>query len=223
MRSSISVMVIEDRIEYRNTITSLINNVSGMECVKDFEHCEAAIAALQGHAGSAASWTKPDVLLLDNRFPDGHISGVEAIGQLKALMPMTSVIMLTIADDAETIYAALQAGASGYLFKEVSLDQVIDAIRQAGDGGLLMPAIVANKVLKFFKKERYTDNDYNLSPREKDVLQEMADGFAQKEIARRLFIEASTVNSHISSIYRKLHVRCASAAVAKAIREGLIH
>ena len=150
------------------------------------------------------------------------MNGIEAISSLKALLPTTSIVMLTISDDADTILSAFQAGASGYLFKSVSLDHISNAIKQASEGGLLMPSIVAEKVLDILRGTHNKGKDSELTARELEVLGEMAEGFSQKEIADRLFIGAATVNTHIQNIYKKLHVRCAPAAVAKAIRDGII-
>jgi DNA-binding NarL/FixJ family response regulator len=129
--------------------------------------------------------------------------------------------MLTIRDDAETIYAALRAGASGYLIKNDQVDQIVAAIREAAQGGTLMPAPVARKVLGFFQQQE-SKPDYGLTEREMEVLQEMTEGYVQKEIADRLFISPSTVNTHIQHIYEKLHVHSGIEAVAKALRERLV-
>ena len=218
--ASIVVWTIEDRPAYRNTLTTLLNNLSDMQCPQAFEDCESALSFLDDKADSPILWSKPDVLLLDVELPG--IDGVEGISALKERLPMTKIIMLTIRDDTDTIVASFKAGASGYLFKDASAEEIIEAVRQGARGGLLMPGNVAQKVLQFFKEDGEPTNDFDLSPRELDVLQEMAYGFSQKEIAQRLFISPATVNSHISHIYQKLHVRCAAAAVAFAIRNNLV-
>lgn len=219
--SSITVWIVEDRADYRETVSHLLNHVSGMACPMAFEDCESALELLDAHAGRVRPWTLPDVLLLDVNLPG--MSGLDGISALKTRLPRTHIVMLTIRDDKEAIHRSLQAGASGYLFKNTSLDHIIEAVRQAANGGLLMPASVAEKVLHFFQSSgAVPQDDFGMTPREIEVLREMADGYTQKEIADRLFIAPSTVNTHLQHIYEKLHVRCGPEAVAKAIRAGLI-
>jgi DNA-binding NarL/FixJ family response regulator len=159
------------------------------------------------------------VLLLDVNLPG--MSGLDGLGALKARLPAARVVMLTIRDDAETIYAALGAGASGYLLKNADPDQLAAAVEAARNGGMLMPGPVARKVLAAFEGPTPTP-DYGLTDRERDVLREMVQGHTQKEIAERLFVSPSTVNTHVQHIYEKLHVHSGSAAVAKAVRERLV-
>lgn len=216
---TITIWVIEDEPGYRTTLKDLLDNVSGMNCAFAFEDCESVLDMLSTYEGRARPWNQPDVLMLDINLPG--LNGIEGIGALKTHLTGTRIVMLTINDDAETIYAAFQAGASGYLFKNSSVDQIIDAIRQAALGGLLMPAPVADKVLRFFQQAP-SGEDPGLTEREKEVLREMAKGYSQKEIATRLFISPHTVNAHVRNIYEKIHVRCAAEAVAVAIRKKWI-
>jgi DNA-binding NarL/FixJ family response regulator len=159
------------------------------------------------------------VILLDIKLPG--LSGIDAIQHLKSRVPETHIIMLTIIDKPETIYAALRAGASGYLLKNSPLTQITAAVREASRGGMLMPSGVAEKVLSFFA-QTHTTSDYRLTPREKEVLEQMVLGHSQKEIADQLFISSHTVNCHIQKIYDKLHVHSGVEAVSKALRERLI-
>ena len=124
-------------------------------------------------------------------------------------------------DDAETVYAALGAGASGYLLKSASPDELLAAVAEARAGGMLMQRQVARLVLAAFEARRPAP-DYGLTPRETEVLSEMVAGHTQPQIAERLFVSLSTVNSHVQNVYAKLHVHNGSAAVAKAVRERLV-
>ena len=214
----INVWIIEDDAPYSQTLTYLLNHTSDMQCQHAFERCEEALHLLKRYEGSVRSWTKPDVLLLDINLPG--VSGIQGIGRLKALLPRTQIVMLTIRDDAETIYQALRAGASGYLIKDAGVDEIIAAVRQAFRGGVLMPAPVARQVFGFFQERSSTN--YGLTEREKEVLYEMSQGYTQKEIAIRLFVTPHTINTHIQHIYAKLHVHSGIEAVAKALREDLI-
>ena len=211
----ITVWIIEDDTHYRESLHSVLDQTAGLQCTWAFMDCESALA----HAKVAKTNDIPNVILLDINLPG--LSGIEGIGQLKAYLPQASIVMLTILDTADTIYDALRAGASGYLLKNASLCQIIDAIRAANQGGTLMPAQVASKVLGFFTMAG-AKIDYGLTEREKEVLREMGAGYSQKEIAARLFVSPYTVNTHIQHIYEKLHVHSGIEAVAKAIRERLI-
>lgn len=217
--ADITVWIIEDDSAYLQTLAYLVDHTSGMTCGAVFDSCEAVLERMEAHEGRARAWDLPDVLLLDVNLPG--VNGIEGIGQIKAHLPEVRVVMLTIRDDADTIYAAFRAGASGYLVKNAQVDQIIAAIREASQGGTLMPAPVARKVLGFFQQQE-SKPDYGLTDRELEVLQEMTEGYVQKEIADRLFISPSTVNTHIQHIYEKLHVHSGIEAVAKALRERLL-
>lgn len=209
--SSPCVWIVEDDDGYRDALTAAL----GAAVAQAFESVEDAVA----WTGVMGAGSAPDVVLLDVNLPGA--SGIEGLSLLKAALPATRFVMLTIRDDAETVYAALRAGASGYLLKSASADTILAAVGAARDGGMLMPPPVARLVLALFAPEPASP-DYGLSPRERDVLAAMADGLTQKEIADRLGLTPNTVNTHVQHLYAKLHVRSASAAVAKALRERLL-
>ena len=140
----ITVWIVEDDEHYKITLTKALKNTSDIQCKRTFWDCETALKWLK----KGGDWTPPDVILLDINLPG--LSGIEGIGHLKAHLPEANIVMLTIIDSTETIYDALRAGASGYLLKSAPFDQITDAIREASQGGTLMPAEVAQKVLGFF-------------------------------------------------------------------------
>lgn len=213
---AIGVWLVEDEVRYRDLLAYLIDHTTGLRCIGQFDRGETALEALPA-AGRAGA---PAVVLMDVNLPG--MGGIACTARMKARRPDLPIVMLTIRDDADTIFEAFRAGASGYLVKDAPVDQITAAIREAHAGGVLMPAPVARKVLAFLSHPPPEVVDYGLSEREKDVLDLMVEGCRQKEIAERLFISPATVSTHVQHIYEKLHVRSSSAAVAKAVRERLV-
>ena len=215
--STAVVWIVEDDVDYREALAELLS--AEVRAVETFGSVEAALARVDsfGRGAPEAGW--PEVVLLDVNLPG--LSGIEGIGEIKARLAAAAIVMLTIRDDAETIYQALGAGASGYLLKGTDPDALLAAIHEARAGGMLMQRQVARLVLAAFEARRPAP-DYGLSPRETEVLAEMVNGLTQPQIAERLFVSPSTINSHVQRIYEKLHVHTGSAAVAKAVRERLV-
>lgn len=208
------VWLVEDNERYRHTLQFAIDQQPDLSCAATYGSVEEALEADASMSEDGA----PDVLLLDVNLPG--MTGIDGLGQLKAMLPQTRIVMLTINDDSQTLFDALRAGASGFLLKNAPMDQIFDAIREAQAGGTLMPAPVAEHVLKYFQQA--PAEDYGLTDREKDVLRHMTEGKIQKQIAAALFVSPNTVNKHIQRIYEKLHVHSGIEAVAKAIRERLV-
>jgi len=215
--SSAVVWLVEDDADYRAAVEELVR--ANVHSVETFGSVEAVLARVAGIGAGTPEGGWPEVVLLDVNLPG--VTGIEGLAELKARLPGSVVVMLTIRDDADTIYAALGAGASGYLLKSASPDELLGAIREARAGGMLMQRQVARLVLASFEARRPAP-DYGLTKRETEVLAEMVEGHTQPQIADRLFVSLSTVNSHVQSIYAKLHVHNGSAAVAKAVRERLV-
>ncbi len=215
----IKVWVIEDDTAYRETLAHLLEHTPDMQCTQVFPDCEDALAWLSADPALIREIGLPNVVLLDINMPG--INGLECLNLLKTRMPLAKIIMLTIRDEAETIYEAFRSGASGYLLKNAGVDRILTAVRETHLGGTLMPKGVARKVLAYFQ-ENVSTPDYGLTDREKEVLQSMAEGLSQKMIADKLFVSRHTVNTHIQHIYVKLHVHSGIEAVAKAFREGLL-
>ena len=216
------VWIIEDDASFRETIVQVLEYTPGFDCRAAYGSVEEALAAADVAQRSGVE-TMPRVVLLDVNLPGQ--TGIEGLGELKAALPNANIVMLTIRDDADTVYAALGAGASGYLLKSSGVDQIIVAVREAAAGGMLMPAPVARRVLAAFRdraERSATPDSYGLTRREQEVLAEMVEGYTQKEIAERLSVSPHTVNSHVQHVYEKLHVNSGNAAVAKALRERLV-
>lgn len=157
---------------------------------------------------------KPDVVLVDINLP-GH-TGVQCICRLRPLMPETQFLVLTVYEDADHIYDALAAGATGYLLKSTRREELLAAIKQVHEGGSPMTGYIARKVVQSFQPAQPEKPGPDvLSPREWEVLRLLARGYAYKEIADSLGISMPTVNTHIHRIYEKLQVRSRSEAVAR--------
>jgi DNA-binding NarL/FixJ family response regulator len=160
---------------------------------------------------------KPDVVLIDLNLP--QMSGIECIRRLKELLPSTPTIVLTVYEDSEHIFRALKAGASGYLLKRSEPEEVLEAIKDARDGGAPMSSQVAQRVVRSFHETAATNLDTAaLTEREKEILTFLSKGFANKEIADKLNITVPTVRTHLRHIYEKLHVRSRSEAIVRYLK-----
>lgn len=207
------VWLIEDNEVFRTMSARIINETDIARCTKTFSTCEDALEALK--FGPA-----PQIVISDVGLPG--MNGIEGIGKIKELSPDSHVIMLTVYDDAQKVFDAICAGASGYLLKN-SLGGTLDsALRDVLQGGSPMNPRVARMVLdKFARLASGPKKDYGLTDREKETLEMMAKGLIMKQIAEKLSISYHTVNTHLRNIYEKLHVNTRGAAVAKALREKL--
>ena len=157
---------------------------------------------------------KPTVVLMDINLPG--VNGIECVRRLKPLLPDTQFVMLTVYEDPEHIFNALEAGASGYLLKRMPRAELLVALKDVHAGGSPMTSNIARKVVQSFRRTETQPSDaVDLSPREREVLDLLARGYLYKEIAESLQISVPTVNTYIRRIYEKLHVRSRSQAVAK--------
>jgi len=212
--AGISVWLIEDHDDFRRMLYRVINQIKGMNCPRMFANCEGALHALQTEPA-------PRVILSDIGLPG--LNGIAGIKQIKAMSPATHVVMLTVYDDHEKVFAAICAGASGYLLKNTSEEAIVSAIQDVVQGGAPMNSRVAKKVLEVFAKiAPQPQKHYDLSEREHEILTLMARGLRKQQIADQLSLSYHTVSNHLRSIYDKLHVHSLSGAVAKALRERLL-
>jgi DNA-binding NarL/FixJ family response regulator len=214
----IRVWLVEDNLLFANTVRRVIDSLDGMSCTGCFHSVEQAFAALE-------EGTLPDVILLDVQLPG--IDGITALATFKQRAPTARAVILTVFDDAEKIFRAVCAGASGYILKSSGIDQIGAAIRQVMEGGAPMTPEVARKVLDAFARiepprSGEAVDEYQLTPREREILRRLADGLSKKEIAKDLKISVNTVSTHMQRVYEKLHVGTNTGAVAKALREGII-
>jgi DNA-binding NarL/FixJ family response regulator len=205
----ITVSIVEDNEQLRGTLSRVISRAPGFECVSHYGSAEDALKALPQD--------RPNVVLMDINLPG--MNGVECVRQLKPLLPETLVIMLTVYEDTDNIFNALAAGASGYLLKRTKSAELLDAIKEGVRGGSPMTTHIARKVVQSFQRAGASPQPTeNLSQREQEVLDCLAQGFLYKEIAEKLGISYETVHTYIRRIYEKLQVRTRTEAVAKFLR-----
>jgi DNA-binding NarL/FixJ family response regulator len=210
----IRVSVFEDNKALRDSLQYLISAKKGFVVAGIYADCNNVLTELTQHT--------PDVVLMDIDMPG--INGIDATALIKSRFPGVNVLILTAYDDNEKVFAALQSGATGYLLKKTTSAKILEAIKEINGGGAPMNAAIARKVLTFFsEKKNVAKNEYDLSRREKDVLGCLVKGDSYKMIADECFISMGTVQSHITNIYKKLHVNSKSEAVAKAILERLVN
>ena len=203
---TISVAIVEDDAQARKILSRRINQALGFRVVGDWTDAETAVQMIPS--------SKPDVVLMDINLPG--MSGVEAVRRLKPGLPKTQFMMLTVYEDENHIYDALAAGATGYLLKQTSRDDLLAALREVHDGGSPITSNIARKVVQFFRQNRpSTDGTELLSPREREVLELVTKGCPYKEIADTLKISIPTVSTYVRRTYEKLHVCSRAQAVAK--------
>lgn len=173
-----------------------------------------------------AAELRPQVVLMDVTMP--NCDGVEATRRIRSTMPEVKVVMLTMHADTDVLERALAAGASGYLVKDCSLDEIADAVRMAADDAALSPTLATSmldEVRRLDGPDRggQPDEERVVTKREEEVLQLIADGCSTGEVAERLYISQKTVKNHLASIYQKLDARDRTQAVLQAVRMGIIH
>jgi DNA-binding NarL/FixJ family response regulator len=207
------VWIIEDNTSYRETIALVINQSSDFRCTKQFNDWEKASELL-------SETVQPDIILSDIGLPG--MSGIEGAALAHKKTPDVPIIMLTVHDEDDKIFDAICAGASVYLLKSATATEIIEALQQALKGGSPMNTHIARKILEMFAQMNTTEEHYNLTDREIEILRLIIDGITKKAIALELDISFHTVDSHVRHIYKKLQVTCRSDAVAKAIREKLV-
>lgn len=193
----INISIVEDNKLFRNTLADFLNFQSCFYLKSVYENAQNAIEGL--------IINKVDIAIVDIQMP--KITGIELIKRLKHLLPNTQFLICTIHDDNENIFNALRAGASGYILKDSEPKVILDAIIDLYNGGSPMSPFIARKVINQYQINNKPNEDYNLTSREFEVLNQLAKGFLYKEIAACLNINIFTVKNHIKNIYKKLHVQ----------------
>lgn len=211
----IRVAIFEDNKHLRETFTLLLNSAEGFSCSGAFPNCKDMLQNITANPC--------DVVLMDIEMPG--MNGIEATQLIKKHLPNILVLIQTVFFEDEYIFDAICAGASGYILKTTTPEDYLEAIRNVQSGGSPMTPGIARRVLELFKtnlRPQPANNDFNLTPQEKKVLQLLVEGKSFKMIAADLYVAFDTVKAHIRNIYAKLHVHSGTEAVVKAIKNRIV-
>jgi DNA-binding NarL/FixJ family response regulator len=201
-----TVIVVEDDRGLREQLAKILYTAPDIACIGAYASAETALPAIKEKL--------PNVVLMDIKLPG--MSGIQCVAEIKKSFPAMYVIMVTAYEESERIFHALKAGANGYIIKSDSPDQLLDAIRDVHKGGGPMSIPIARKVIQHFHQIGASSKETeNLSPRELEVLELLAQGFIYKEIGENLKIGVTTVRTYVQNICHKMHVRSRLEAVAK--------
>lgn len=206
----LSVLIFEDNLLLRESLSSLISLKDDWQLKGAYEN----VLAVKEHLLA----NKPDIILMDIDMPG--MTGIEAVKQIRVLNATVPIIMLTVFDDNVHVLEAIRAGASGYLLKKHLSTKLFDSIDEVLSGGAPMSPSIARMVIASMQKA--TENPYQLTPREKEILSLLSQGNSYKIIAAQSDISLDTVRTHIKKIYEKLQVHSQTEAVSKAINEKLV-
>jgi DNA-binding NarL/FixJ family response regulator len=212
------VLIVDDHALFRRGLQMVLRQEPDIEVAGEAEDGLDAVEKAQE--------LMPDVVLMDVRMPKR--SGIEATREIRDLLPHVKILMLTISDEEADLYDAIKAGASGYLLKEISIDEVAEAVRSVSAGqSRLSPSMASKLLAEFAAMSRRADEQQQLPPprlteREMEVLKLVAKGLNNRDIGQQLFISENTVKNHIRNILEKLHLRSRMEAVVYAVREKLL-
>lgn len=210
----IRVMVVDDNKGFRESLNLMLESSEGFESAGSFQ---SGVGVVEGVAA-----LRPDVILMDIDMPG--MSGVETVKHVRKVEPEIPILMLTAFEDDENVFRSVCAGATGYLLKRVQPDELLRSIREVNTGGAPMTPSIARRVLAMMKsgQEAKQAATFELSKREKEVLQLLVNGMSYKMIASELGVTYETVHSHIKKIYKTLQVNSATEAVSKSLRNNLL-
>jgi DNA-binding NarL/FixJ family response regulator len=210
----IRILLFEDNANFRESLSMFIASTEGMWLLGSFPDARSCVNLVRKH--------KPDVVLLDIQMP--HMTGIEALKLIRKDHPEAKILMQTIHDDDDKVFAAICAGASGYILKTSKPEDYLKAIEEVYAGGSHLSPAIASKVLKMFQNQfvKEQPNYIDLTSREKEILHCLVKGMSYKLIADKCFISYNTVCTHVKHIYEKLHVNSAPEAILRAIELHLI-
>jgi DNA-binding NarL/FixJ family response regulator len=216
--TTIRILIVDDHTLFRDGLSAILTNVPDIEVVGEAGTGREAVAQVK--------ILTPDVVLMDISMPD--LNGIEATQQVLAVKPDTGIIMLTMLEDNDSLFAAMCAGARGYILKGADKAEVLKTIRAVADGEALFGPVIATRLTSFFQNSKGVANQNevalpfpDLTDREREVLELIAQGENNQEIAQQLHISAKTVSNHISNVFNKLQVADRAQAIVKARQAGL--
>lgn len=209
---STRIVIFEDNQRLRQSLRILLDGMDGYIVAGDYENCTAAASIVNEH--------QPDVVIMDIDMPG--VDGIEGLQIIKEQRPQTYIIMHTVLEDEEKLFQCLCSGANGYILKNTSFVNLLEAIDNVLHGGAPLSPSIAKKVLQSFQPVPATRLQYNLTEREKEVLKYLVKGYSYKMIAATCYISVDTVRGHIRNIYTKLHVNCGREAVVIALRDKIV-
>ncbi|MBN1830214.1 MAG: response regulator transcription factor [Deltaproteobacteria bacterium] len=215
MNARINVVIVEDVEDVREGLKYLLGLDETINVINTYSTAEALIKDLKRAK-------IPDIVLMDIGLP--QMNGIEATKIIKSEYPNINILMLTIFEEEDKILKSIRAGATGYILKNATPNDLIEQVKSLAVGGSPISPKAARKLLDEIKKEKEEEakEDYNLTSREKEILKSIADGYSYKEIARKHYIADSTAKKHILNIYKKLHVKSKVEFVKKVLQESLI-
>jgi len=208
----IRLVIYDDNLQRSQSLKALLFLTDGMQCVADFPDCS--------HVKEDMEQYYPDVVLMDIEMP--NVDGISGVTIIKKNFPEIRIIMQTVFEDEERIFASLKAGAEGYILKTASADKITQSIEEVYHGGAYMTPSIALRVMQYFTSPRQQKEVYHLTPKERDVLKHLAEGLSYKMVADTLGVSYFTINTHIKKIYEKLHVHSLGEAVAIAYKNKLV-
>ena len=206
----ITLSIIEDQPDMRESLVERLGNAPGLRCVGAHATGEDGLQNIPKE--------NPDVVLMDINLPG--MNGIQCVARLKKRLPNIQVLMLTTYDEGDLIFDSLRAGANGYLLKNMPQEEMVQAVQQVHAGGAPMSLQIARKVINHFHKARPASELAQLTVRELELLRLLAKGHMYKEIAEHLAISMSTVRTHVSTVYEKLHVHSRTEAAMKLAGRG---
>ncbi len=207
-----TILIYEDNTRLRQSLELLLGEGAGFEVVGAFADCDDAEEQVNRLA--------PDLVVMDIDMPG--IGGIEGVKIIKSVFPDVKVIMHTVFDDDNRIFECICAGADGYLLKNTSPVKFIQSLEELAEGGAPMSPFIAQKVFQHFRRQNITPDSFNLTAREKEILEHLVKGNSYKMIADKCAVSVDTVKKHLQNIYHKLHVSCGTEAVAKALQHKII-